>query len=489
LSASNVAPVHEGDLLAGKYRVERVIGAGGMGVVVAAQHLQLGKLVAVKFLLPQVCANAEAVGRFLREARAAVQLESEHVARVIDVGTLETGAPYMVMEYLVGADLGQVLQARGPLPIEEAVDYVLQACEAIAEAHALGIVHRDLKPANLFLTQRKDGSALVKVLDFGISKATGDEAAIQPSLTATSAVMGSPQYMSPEQMRSSKNVDSRTDIWSLGMILYELLAGRPAYEADTLPGLCAMIATDPPPPLRKVRPDVPAELEAVVMRCLAKDPEQRVHDVGELATALLAFGTKGSRVSVERTVRVIQGAGLSASALMLPPSSRGAAAPGSETAAAWGTTRPSRSRSWLAAAGVGAALLAIGVGVVVWRMSVSPAVPVRSADSASQSSSAASAAAADSAATVQTPAATASASASVATQSSEPAASVSPEAAMPAAGGAAGTKQTTRGPSVATGSSPAAAGAASERSPKATASKHGTPASSGQASDTYGGRE
>ena len=297
-----------------------------MGVVVAAQHLQLGKRVAVKFLLPQVCANAEAVGRFLREARAAVQLESEHVARVIDVGTLETGAPYMVMEYLVGADLGQVLQTRGPLPIEEVVDYVLQACEAIAEAHALGIVHRDLKPANLFLTQRKDGSALVKVLDFGISKATGDEAAIQPSLTATSAVMGSPQYMSPEQMRSSKNVDSRTDIWSLGMILYELLAGRPAYEADTLPGLCAMIATDPPPPLRKVRPDVPAALEAVVMRCLAKDPEQRMHDVGELATALLAFGTKGSRVSVERTVRVIQGAGLSASALMLPPfaGSRGA---------------------------------------------------------------------------------------------------------------------------------------------------------------------
>jgi serine/threonine-protein kinase len=357
-----VAPAHEGDVLGGKYRVERVIGAGGMGVVVAAQHLQLGKRVAVKFLLPQACANAEAVERFLREARAAVSIESEHVARVIDVGTLETGAPYMVMEFLVGSDLSQVLRARGPLPIEEAVDYVLQACEAIAEAHAIGIVHRDLKPANLFLTQRKDGSALIKVLDFGISKAVGMEGS-QPSMTATTAVMGSPQYMSPEQIRSSKNIDGRTDIWSLGMIAYELLAGRPAYESDTLTGLCAMIASDPPTPLRRHRADVPEPLEAVVMRCLAKDPAQRFQNVGELAIALLPFGSKASRLSVERTVRVIQGAGLSASALALPPSNAPPPPQAIATAGTWAATGASRSRrlSWILAGAVAGVLLMAGV--------------------------------------------------------------------------------------------------------------------------------
>ena len=279
---------------------------------------------AVKFLLPQVCADTRVIVRFLREAQAAVRIQSEHVARVIDVGTLETGAPYMVMEYLVGSDLAHLLRARGPLPIEEAVDYVLQACEAIAEAHARGIVHRDLKPANLFLVQRLDGSPLVKVLDFGISKSTNadGDGMSQPSMTATSAILGSPQYMSPEQMRSSKNVDGRTDIWALGAILYELLTGHVVYQAETLPGLIAMIASDPTPPLRgwQGRPDAPAELEEVLMKCLAKDPAQRIPNVAALATALLPFAPKSSRLSVERIVRVIQGAGLSVSALALPPS-------------------------------------------------------------------------------------------------------------------------------------------------------------------------
>src|SRR6266542_4042743 len=182
------APVSEGDLLAGKYRVERVLGGGGMGVVVAAHHLQLARRVALKFLLPEACSQPGSVERFLREARSAAQIGSEHVARVSDVGTLETGAPYMVMEYLKGDDLSQVLKTRGRLPLQEALDYVLQACEAVAEAHAIGIVHRDLKPANLFLTQRADGSPLVKVLDFGISKATvvGDMAGA--AVTATAAV-------------------------------------------------------------------------------------------------------------------------------------------------------------------------------------------------------------------------------------------------------------------------------------------------------------
>ncbi len=181
----------EGDVLAGKYRIDRVLGKGGMGVVVAAHHTTLRQNVAVKFLLAATAKRGDATERFLREARAAVSIQSEHVARVTDVGTLESGAPYMVMEFLTGSDLGQVLEERGPLPVEEAVDYVLQACEAIAEAHALGLIHRDLKPANLFVTTRADGSPLIKVLDFGLSKATKPDT-LDASLTATNVVMGSP---------------------------------------------------------------------------------------------------------------------------------------------------------------------------------------------------------------------------------------------------------------------------------------------------------
>jgi serine/threonine-protein kinase len=203
----------------------------------------------------------------------------------------------MVMEYLTGSDLAQVVSA-GRLGTEEAIDYVLQACEAIAEAHAKGIVHRDLKPSNLFLTRRPDGSALVKVLDFGISKATvlEPDGIASASLTATTSVIGSPLYMSPEQMRSAKNVDARTDVWSLGVILYELLTGKPVYEAETFPGLYAMIASDPAPPLRSRRADVSEGLEAAVMRCLEKDPSRRWQSVAELATALAPFGSRRSRV-------------------------------------------------------------------------------------------------------------------------------------------------------------------------------------------------
>src|SRR5580704_996551 len=211
--------VRVGEVLAGKYRVEGILGAGGMGVVVAAHHLQLDERVALKFLLPEALANAEAVARFDREARAAVKIKSEHVARVIDVGKLENGSPYMGMEYLDGSDLSAWLQKRGSPPIPQVVDFVLQACEAIAEAHSLGIVHRDLKPANLFCIRRPDGGLCIKVLDFGISKMSmlGDL-----HMTGTTAVFGSPAYMSPEQMHASKDVDGRTDVWSLGVILYEL---------------------------------------------------------------------------------------------------------------------------------------------------------------------------------------------------------------------------------------------------------------------------
>ncbi|HMJ12740.1 MAG TPA: protein kinase [Polyangiaceae bacterium] len=296
-----------GDLLAGKYRVERVLGKGGMGFVVAAIHIQLEERVAVKFLMPELCQQEEPVTRFLREARAAVRIRSEHVARVLDVGVLEDGAPYMVMEYLDGHDLSAELDRRMQLGVHEAVEYVLQACEAIAEAHARGIVHRDLKPANLFLTRRADGSPLVKVLDFGISKAiVSDLAEAQASLTATQSLLGSPHYMSPEQVRKPKLVDARTDIWSLGVILYELLTGSLPFSAENAMSVLAAVVSDPTPRVRETRPDIPEGLEAVVFRCLSKEPGQRFADVAEFAEALSPFAPASAAPSIKRIAGVLR---------------------------------------------------------------------------------------------------------------------------------------------------------------------------------------
>ena len=358
-----MTPVNEGEILAGKYRVERVLGVGGMGVVVAALHLALDERVAIKFLLPEALTNAEAVARFAREARAAVKIKSQHVARVIDVGTLETGAPYMVMEFLKGQDLSNHLRQHGALPIADAVDFVLQACEALAEAHALGIVHRDLKPANLFLTTLADGSPCVKVLDFGISKVT-NPAASGPDLgmTKTQAVMGSPLYMSPEQMASSRDVDGRADLWALGTILYELVTGRVPFNADTMPQLCAMILQYPPDPPQSLRPDLPDGLVQVMLRCLEKDRNRRFGNVADLATALAPFGSRAASRSAERVSRVLSAAGISSSQLSIPPSS--GQAPEAATNAAWGQTQNRRSNTalWavlavLAFGGVASALL------------------------------------------------------------------------------------------------------------------------------------
>jgi serine/threonine-protein kinase len=171
-------PVRQGDLLLGKYLIGKTLGAGGMGVVVAAEHVQLGQKVAVKFLTAELRGNAEAVERFLREARAAAQIRSEHVVRVVDVHGVAGDLCYMVMEFLEGQDLSQIIETQGRLSLPEAVGYVLQACEAIGEAHGRGIVHRDLKPSNLFLSHRLDGSPLIKVLDFGISKAAMADAGV-----------------------------------------------------------------------------------------------------------------------------------------------------------------------------------------------------------------------------------------------------------------------------------------------------------------------
>ncbi|HWA73842.1 MAG TPA: protein kinase [Polyangiaceae bacterium] len=299
-----MAEVKEGDVLAGKYRVERVLGQGGMGIVVSAHHLQLDQRVAIKFLLPTGVQHKETVERFAREARAAVKIRSEHVARVIDVGILETGAPYMVMEYLEGSDLSRRVSDHGPMSIPDASLLILQACEALAEAHSLGIVHRDLKPANLFLTHLRDGSVCVKLLDFGISKLTVPGAGPGLDMTSTTTVMGSPYYMSPEQMRSTRNVDARTDIWALGVILYELVSGHVPFEAETMPQLCGMVLQDQPPPLERFRTNTPTRFEAVILRCLEKHPERRFQNVGELAAALAEFAPREAMRSVERAARL-----------------------------------------------------------------------------------------------------------------------------------------------------------------------------------------
>jgi eukaryotic-like serine/threonine-protein kinase len=294
-----------GEVIAGKYSVEEVLGEGGMGVVLAARHTSLGQRVAIKFLIGQAAADPTAVARFLREARAAAVLSNEHIARVHDVGTLETGEPYLVMEYLAGADLGEILRRLGTIPVPDAVGAVLQACEGLAEAHARGIIHRDLKPSNLFVSTRMDGTPLVKVLDFGISKMTEITWDGQPeSLTASGLVMGSPLYMSPEQIRSSRDVDVRGDVWALGVILYELLSGVAPFAANTMGATLAKIFSETPPPVGRLRPEVPQELSAVVAQCLEKDLARRVQNVGELASRLAPFANREDVVSAERILRV-----------------------------------------------------------------------------------------------------------------------------------------------------------------------------------------
>jgi serine/threonine protein kinase len=298
----------EGQVLAGKYRVERVLGQGGMGIVLAAKHIHLEEKVAVKLMLAEAAFSTEAVARFLREARAAARLESAHVARVTDVGTLEDGRPYMVMEYLDGQDLSQVLTSSGPLAIGDAVDYVLQAAEAIAEAHSIGIVHRDLKPSNLFLTRRRDRTPHVKVLDFGISKVSGPGlSGSDNAMTRTSAMMGSPLYMSPEQMTSVRDVDGRSDIWALGIILYELVSGAPPFNGETLPQVCGLVLQSEAAPLSSRRAGVPPQLEAVVTRCLAKTPDKRFQNVAEFAVALRELAGRYGRASVERILMLAGG--------------------------------------------------------------------------------------------------------------------------------------------------------------------------------------
>ncbi len=362
-------PFPPGSVVAGKYRVERLLGEGGMGWVVQAMHLQLDQRVALKFMNASVAtASPEAVARFLREARAAARIQSDHVARVSDVGTLDTGAPYLVMEYLEGQDLDSLLHTRHALPVSEAVVYALQACEGLAEAHAAGIIHRDLKPANLFLARKSDDSLRVKLLDFGISTlAPAAGRTSDGASTGTQNLMGSPLYMAPEQMRSSKNVDRRADIWSMGVILYEMLSGESPFNGDTLPEICARILADPPAPFRGAPGAIPGGLEAIVFRCLEKDPERRFPDVASLARALAVFGPPELAVTAERIARLLRVGSPSLAEFTPAPGGPIPVAASSlvaQTNASFGTAdSPSRVRRSSTAIGVTAAM-AIAVVVI-----------------------------------------------------------------------------------------------------------------------------
>ena len=298
-----VAP---GSLIASKYLVERVIGAGGMGIILAAKHVQLDQRVAIKVLMSTATSlDVERAARFLREAKAAALIQSKHVVHVFDFGSMPSGAPFLVMEHLEGSDLAGALKTKGGLPIADAVEYILQACEGVAEAHLLGIIHRDLKPANLFLTRKKDGSPAIKVLDFGASKLMMEcsLAASDAATTHETALIGSPRYMAPEQLTAGQTVDSRVDVYALGATLYELIAGKPVFVAESIPLTFTKILRELPAPLRDARSDVPRALETVILRALAKTPEARFSSVEELAAALAPFAPERSKTVLAQIAR------------------------------------------------------------------------------------------------------------------------------------------------------------------------------------------
>jgi serine/threonine-protein kinase len=288
-----------GEIVLSKYRIERLLGEGGMGIVVAAHHLGLDRRVALKLLRAEALGEPTVRERFAREARAVSRIDSEHVARVLDVDTLADGTPFIVMEHLEGSDLAHLLDTGHRLDVRDATRYIVEACRGIQEAHRIGIVHRDIKPGNLFLETTAGGSSRIKVLDFGIAKAVSEapEAAAanagdtpaSPGITQVNSVVGSPNYMSPEQMLTPNGIDGRADIWGLGITLYELLTGEMPFPAKSYQQLVAQVAAGAAVPPSRYRPDLPRGLEAVILRCLAKDPSARFQTVADLAAALLPY--------------------------------------------------------------------------------------------------------------------------------------------------------------------------------------------------------
>ncbi|MEO8554553.1 MAG: serine/threonine-protein kinase, partial [Kofleriaceae bacterium] len=326
--------VSVGEVIAEKYRVERVLGVGGMGMVVAATHVDLGQEVAIKLMLPQHDRNA--VARFHHEAQAVARMRSEHVCKVFDVGA-HLGRPFMVLELLDGQDLAQLLARKRRLPVGDVVDCIVQTLDALAEAHAHGIVHRDLKPSNIFVTTARDGSAMVKLIDFGVSKSA-------TSMTRTGMTIGTPAYMAPEQMSSARTVDARADLWAIGVIAYEAITGTNPFVADTIPAMVIRSMQYDPPA-------IPGAFGAVVMRCLAKLPEARFGSAVELADALAPYGSPATSQLARKIARAS-----GVQPVAHPTTLQGAA----RAVSSGGPPLPLRRRHL-----AGAAALAVGVGLAI----------------------------------------------------------------------------------------------------------------------------
>jgi eukaryotic-like serine/threonine-protein kinase len=346
------SPPAPGARLGDKYEIVEVLGVGGMGCVFEGRHATLGHRVAIKVLHEEAARDPEICRRFAREARAVATLRGKHVARVIDVDTLPDGRPYMVMEHLAGEDLSEALDAKGCFPVPEAVDLVLQACTAIAEAHERGIIHRDLKPGNLFLTE-EDGAPCLKLLDFGISKV--EEENEQGSMTVTATAFGTPLYMSPEQIRSAKHVDARTDVWSLAVILYELLTGQTPFDGNSPTAVIAAITADLPRPIEELRPDIPPALSAAILRALEKRPDARYPSALAFAEAIAPFSSDGDFVAPSPAAKTTgRGSSMALARTLVSP-----------------VERP-RSRWWLAGAMLLASAGAAGIWAVAARPSATP---------------------------------------------------------------------------------------------------------------------
>ena len=292
-----------GSLFAGKFRIERILGEGGMGYVLGARDESTGARVALKLLLPEHTKNRTTVARFVREVQASQRITSEHVVRVLDAGE-HADTRYIVMEYLEGSDLADLLEREKVLSVQRAIDLTLQACEALAEAHAAGTIHRDLKPANLFVTRAIDGSECIKVLDFGISRTAEAE---HVALTTTTAAAGTPLYMSPEQLRSMRDVDARADIWAIGVVLFELLAGQPPFVASTLAEIGAMVLAGTAPDVRSLSRSIPDGVALAIARCLRREVSERFPSLAELAAALAPFGSASAEGSRVRIARALEG--------------------------------------------------------------------------------------------------------------------------------------------------------------------------------------
>jgi len=286
-------------LIEDNYALERVIGCGDSGIVIAARHARLGLRVALKFLRPDKPRTPEVIKRFVREGQITARIQNAHVTRVLDIGRLPDAEPFLVLEYLQGCDLAALLNGRGPLVSADAVEYVRQACAGVASAHAVGVIHRDLKPSNLFLTMAPNGTPLVKILDFGIAEQNSSSG--EPTVNPTE--LGSAPVVAPEQLRAEGRVDVKSDVWALGATLFTLLSGRPPFARSYASETYLAILSGRIPDLTALRPDIERPLAAVVERCLAADPEQRFGSAAELAAALSPFAKQSPPASSRRPIR------------------------------------------------------------------------------------------------------------------------------------------------------------------------------------------